>query len=162
MQPEPPPKRIVVQHVADASFAFVSLGITFALTLAGFTLYALCTQTTPAILSACGEGLWRYVLVSLVLMIFFVYFYGTIVYEKDNPCFGIACWCVVLAYNLSMLIAGAKVTSAAMDNGECVSALSAGSFTHTPLLAILGYFYVAINAYWFLQSFFDVYRARQS
>jgi hypothetical protein len=146
---------VTLHHEATQSAVMICLFIVFALTFSAFTIYALCTQSASSITEKCGDSLWKYVLSSLVLCIFFVYFYFTIEYTRRRPLIGWIFWTAVLIYNLSMVIIGAKITNDAMTNADCTTALANSSFTNTPLLGITGLFFIFLNATWIIKSIFD-------
>jgi hypothetical protein len=52
---------------------------------------------------------------------------------------------LVFAYHVAFLGIGASVTSAAMQSTNCTSTLSQASFTHSPLLAELGYVFISFD-----------------
>ena len=59
-------------------------------------------------------------------------------------CFGL----LVFIYHVVFIGVGAKIITDAMQNSVCASTLSEASFTHTPLLAELGYAFLSLDCLW--------------
>ena len=117
-----------------------------------FVLYALVAANTLAVSTACGSSFWnfmfsRFLLVFIELIIMGV---GRAVWHKkveDDPIYhSMKQVCFLLVLRIIYISLGAVYVKDAMDNGGCTSALSHASFTNTPLLGILGYFYLVLDS----------------
>ena len=132
------------------------------LTFLGLVIYSLDSCNIDAVFAVCGRDLWNYMVTRLTLgslgflvltcivctigiEIFFNFGNGT-----GNPNAGML-YCgifLVLVYHLTFIGIGAQVTTDTMKNRNCTSALSDASFTHSPLLAQLGYVFLAFDCLW--------------
>lgn len=117
-----------------------------------FVLYALVAANTLAVSTACGSSFWnfmfsRFLLVFIELIIMGV---GRAVWHKeveDDPIYhSMKQVCFLLVLRIIYISLGAVYVKDAMDNGRCTTALSHASFTNTPLLGILGYFYLVLDS----------------
>ena len=129
-----------------------------------FVVYALSVSNTTAVQTACGSSkLWTYVLAHLVagtagifaiIILFLCGWLSLIVSAGDGGggmsqitgISGIVFFIYVLAYTCTFLGLGVPIVTSAMNSDECVKALSNASFTNTPLLGILAWIYIAVDA----------------
>ena len=128
-----------------------------------FVVYALSVSNTTAVQTACGSSkLWTYVLAHLVagtagVIIIILFLCGwlslmfSVVKEGGGASqitgiSGIVFFIYVLAYTCTFLGLGVPIVTSAMNSDECVKALSNASFTNTPLLGILAWIYIAVDA----------------
>jgi hypothetical protein len=120
-----------------------------ALSLA-YCIYALASANSTV--DACGKGLWYFVMVRFV-----VGFYASIILMQAKADFDHAVRWFISALHLVSLVMGSMQTHAAMKDGACVAAMSAASYTGTPLLAIVSVFFLVddgVNALSTLCVFF--------
>jgi len=133
-----------------------------AIALIVFAIYALAVSNTSEINKACGgDSLWKFVISSLFINFFqfFTFCIGMSIamcifggsgglseIDKSMMVAGLGLFLIACALG-GLVGAGFTITKAAMDLPECSAALSAVSFTHTPLLAIIAYVYVAIDCF---------------
>jgi hypothetical protein len=121
-----------------------------------FVTYSLVVTNNDTVFVACGHALWDYMISRLILGYLFFVVWGLLlcvgfVTLKGKDGAIIACFIFLLfAYHVSLVGVGAKITSDAMQITNCTSSLSAVSFTQSPLLAQLGYVYVALDSLWVL------------
>ena len=123
-------------------------------------IYSLVTSNTSDVSQKCGDSLWKFMLARLILFFFegFLFmFVGALNMCMVTFC---ECWsndvrmCVMMVFPLVCLLAlhgtfvgvGFTVAQTAMSDSLCTSALSSVSFTNSPLLALLGYVYVALDS----------------
>ena len=123
------------------------------LTLIGFVIYSLHVTNNANVLEACGNSLWNYMLSRLILMCVSSFVLGSIVLAtgmsfKGGNGLALCLIFIVFAYHVAFLGIGASVTSAAMKSTNCTSTLSEASFTHSPLLAELGYVFISFDCVW--------------
>jgi uncharacterized Tic20 family protein len=124
------------------------------LTFLGLVIYSVDSCNKETVFIACGKHLWNYMIVRLILgslsfLVLTCIICTAISAFKEKGiiyCFTI----LVLVYHLTFIGIGAQVTTDAMKNGNCTSALSDASFTHSPLLAQLGYVFLAFDSLWVL------------
>lgn len=131
------------------------------LTFLVFVVYALVVSNTKEINDKCGDSLWKFVISSFfinILQLFTVCIgvsialclvVGADEHRNNSDCFLLTIPLLVLLFAgalIGTLIGiGFTVTQAAMENAACTAALSAVSFTDTPLLGILSYVYLAAD-----------------
>ena len=124
------------------------------ITLLAFVMYSLVVTNNDTVFVACGHALWDYMISRLILGNLFLIVWGFLfcvgfVMLNGNDGAIFACFIFLLfAYHVSLLGIGAKITSDAMQITNCTSSLSDVSFTHSPLLAQLGYVYLALDCLW--------------
>jgi hypothetical protein len=125
----------------------------------GLVCYALSVSNTAEVNEACGARLWKLILAHLVVPIglSLVIVVGTVVVvicafgfsdtgESNLPIvMGVVTALVMLAYCSLFLGLGYPIVREAMYSEACVKALSHVSFTHTPLLGILGCIYLVFD-----------------
>ena len=120
----------------------------------GLVIYSVDSCNTESVFIACGKELWNYMIVRLILgslsFLLLMCFVCTICTALGKTQVGII-YCfifLVLVYHVTFIGIGAQVTTDAMKNSNCTSALSDASFTHSPLLAQLGYVFLAFDCLW--------------
>jgi hypothetical protein len=136
----------------------LGLGSVPGLVFIGFLIYAISVSHIDAVTNACGAKLWEYMLARLILS-----FVGIFVICCTIACMsfcfhssiaaGVITLVVLLTYYSTMLGIGVPVVMGALASSQCVAALSATSFTNTPILAILGAVFIGLDA---LMLFFVV------
>ena len=124
------------------------------LVFTSFVMQAVYAANDETVFNACGNYLWNYMVTRLILS-----FLGLLLLYVITRC-GVYLWqewdgmklfgILVLIYHITLVGVGAKVTTTAMQNTNCTSALSYVSFSHTPLLAELGYVYLSLDCIWLL------------
>lgn len=134
-----------IETGAQSSWCTCNLGLGTlpSLVFIGFMIYAISVSNTDATTKACGGELWEYMFVRLILMCVQFFVIGCVV-----GCFSICLnsqsaaavlgVIMFLAYFSTLLGIGVPIVTGALASSPCVSALSATSFTNTPILAILG------------------------
>ena len=120
-----------------------------------FVCYALSASNIPEVKTACGPELWQFVLAHLVVPMGLVIVVvvvpacimaGCVQDETLMPIvFGVVGGVLCLLHSCLFLGLGLPIVAKAMQSDVCVSALSSASFTHTPLLGILGCVYLAMD-----------------
>ena len=119
-------------------------------TLVGFVIYALHTTDNGTVFEACGNSLWNYMLARLIMMSISSIVLACIVLalevSEDTHGLTMCLLFLVFAYCVTIIGIGASITNEAMKNTNCTSTLSDASFTHSPLLAELGYVFVSIDS----------------
>jgi hypothetical protein len=127
--------------------------------LIAFAIYALVVSNTGEINAKCGDSLWKFVISSLFINFFQVFtvcigmsIAFCMAASLGSSSSSSAGWFVpalvlfIVACALGALVGvGFTITTAAFDKPLCQTALSAASFTGTPLLAIIGTVYVVID-----------------
>jgi hypothetical protein len=135
-----------------------------------FQIYGLAVSRTPEVSAACnGEGLWIYMLVRLVLsmgaglvlllcggwlsLLLLFRHGGQHKHAAAAPMMmmggggGLGLLLLVLVFYATVLGVGAPLVMEALNSPACVAALSdASAWTHSPVLAIVGALYVALDA----------------
>ncbi len=129
----------------------LGLGSVPGLVFIGFLIYAISVSHTDAVANACGAKLWEYMLARLILMFVGIFVIGCTIVCL-SVCFhssvaaGVITLVVSLTYCSTMLGIGAPIVMGALASPQCVTALSAASFTNTPMLAILGAVIIGLDA----------------
>ena len=124
------------------------------LTFLVFVTYSLVVTNSETVFTNCGNSLWNYMISRLILGYLFLFFYclvvcGVFTAMSTMDACTIACiFFTVFVYHISLVGVGAKVITDAMHNTGCTSSLSEVSFTHSPLLAQLGYVYLSLDCIW--------------
>jgi len=128
-----------------------------AMFLIAFAIYALIVSNTGEINAKCGDSLWKFVISSLFINFFQVFtvcigmsiafcMAASLGSSSSAGWFAPAVGLFLVACALGALVGvGFTITTAAFDKPLCQTALSAASFTGTPLLAIIGTVYVVID-----------------
>jgi hypothetical protein len=125
-----------------------------------FVCYALSVSNTTEVHDACGAQLWKLILAHLVVPIGLSLgiVVGTVAVivcafgfsemgESNLPIVaGVLTSLVMLMYCSLFLGLGYPIVRDAMYSDTCVQALSSVSFTHTPLLGIMGCIYLVFDA----------------
>ena len=126
------------------------------LTFLVFVLYSLIVANNEIVLTVCGNALWNYMVLRLVVSCSVLAIWRFLACISGDPLkeesVGLFTSFVLLAfaYHLSLIVIGTNVIIDAMQNTNCTSILSEISFTHSPLLAQLGYVYLSIDCIWIL------------
>jgi hypothetical protein len=129
----------------------LGLGSLPGLVFIGFLIYAISVSHTDAVANACGAKLWEYMLARLILS-FVGIFVICCTIACMSVCFhssiaaGVITLVVLLTYYSTMLGIGTPIVMGALASSQCVTALSATSFTNTPMLAILGAVIIGLDA----------------
>ena len=150
-------------HWADQSQRAFSLpmaiaGLPFTVFF-GLVCYALSVSNTAEVQAACGSSLWNLVLAHLVVPMglsiviivatvgFMICCFGFSDYEEPNLpiVFGMVAAGVIVLYCSLFLGMGVPIIQDAMSSEICKAELSRVSFTETPLLGILGCFYLVTD-----------------
>lgn len=132
-------------------------GISYLSSLAfmGLVIYALVVSDTDSVTNACGRALWNFLCFRLCFAIFeamSMCFFGRntlIGDERGGGRIEGAAYGLILAgiFHIILLGVGAFYVSQAMNNETCRNALASVSATNSPLLGILEYVYVALDAF---------------
>jgi hypothetical protein len=128
-----------------------------------FVIYALATGNKEEVHKACGDSLWIFILSRLILTFcegFLICIIGMIQIcvlslSSSDPgnmafCFVWVGGLMLIALHAVLVAEGSIITSKAMNDVLCNAALTSVSFTHSPLLGILGYIYVALDSIFLL------------
>jgi hypothetical protein len=109
----------------------------------GLLIYALAVSNTDTVTEVCGNALVNLMIARLCLTLLemtLVYCFGS-----NDGAKSIA-GCFVIIFHIVFLGMGAFYVSEAMNSMTCNAAMAAVSITESPLLGILGYVYVGIDA----------------
>jgi hypothetical protein len=124
-----------------------------------FLIYALVASNTHAVSVACGSSLWNLAFFELLLswaegavcnmilkpaMLYHVMRVESI--SDLSFSFVTSSTLALICIHATMLALGASIVVPAMENTACTAALSAASFTSTPLLGILGFFFIVFDS----------------
>jgi hypothetical protein len=130
--------------------------ITYLTSLAfmGLVIYALVVSNTEIVFSACGDALWNFMCVRLGFAIFEASMVCLVRKEVlignergEGKIEGAAYDLMLLGvFHIVLLGLGAFYVSQAMNNEPCRAALASVSTTNSPLLGILEYVYVGLDA----------------
>ena len=107
-----------------------------------FAVYAV-NSTTLRVTKICGDGILLFVIFDIIwsmLENIFLIFTGNInrlsIYDV----------LFLTSVHVILLIFGASIVAPAMGNASCTAALSSVSFTSTPMLGIIGYIFIGLDA----------------
>jgi hypothetical protein len=129
------------------------------LVFVAFVCYALAVSNTTEVHDACGKQLWEMMLAHLLvpLGLVLVIVVGTVIVvlctfgfsdvgESHLPIAATVVTVLVMLMYCSLFLGlGYPIVRDAMYSEACVNALSHVSFTHTPLLGILGCVYMVMD-----------------
>ena len=124
------------------------------LTFLVFVTYSLIVSNNETVFTFCGNALWNYMLVRLIVSCFVLLIWGLLAFISGGPLkeesVGVFSGFILLvfAYHLSLIVFGSNVITDVMQSTNCTSTLSEISFTHSPLLAQLGFVYLCIDFIW--------------
>lgn len=117
----------------------------------GFLIYAVVVSNTTGVADACGSKLREYMLARLILSFVWIFalacaaglFFAC---TKSPVAVGVCMGVLYFIYIAVMLGVGTSFVIDALALPKCVAALSAVSFTNSPLLIILGCITVGLDA----------------
>jgi hypothetical protein len=122
-------------------------------------IYALVASNTHAVHIECGSSLWNLIFFELLLnwfegivsnvimtpmMLHRVFQVGSI--WNLSFFFLTSSTLILICIHASMLSLGVSIVVPAMSNNACTAALSAASITSTPILGILGFFFIFFDS----------------
>jgi hypothetical protein len=120
-----------------------------------FVSISISETNKDVVFNACGRDLRNYILTRVILgclsAFVFAFFIcigqcGAYLFKNGN---GMKCFVLLLfLYHAVFIGVGAKIITDAMQSTDCTSALSQASFTHSPLLAELGYVFLVLDCLW--------------
>ena len=124
------------------------------LTFLVFVVYSLIVTNDEAVFTLCGNALWNYMILRLIVSCFVLLIWGLLACISGGPLkeesVGLFTGFILLvfAYHLSLVVIGSNVITDVMQSTNCTSVLSEISFTHSPLLAQLGLVYLCLDFIW--------------
>ena len=126
-------------------------GVLADLVFIGFLIYAVVVSNTTGVADACGSKLWEYMLARLILSFVGVFVFvcagGLLFACLQSPgAIGACMGLLSMVYSAVLLGVGARIVTDALASPACVAALSAVSFTNSPILAILGCVFIGLDA----------------
>ena len=116
-----------------------------------YCIYALVGGNDQKLFDSCGNGLWQYVISRIIIG----FFTGGVIFFLKWPTSSKSVFrmfaCVAYGLlHIASVVVGSILTRDAMGNSGCVAAMSAASYTGTPLLAIMSIFLLILDGIYLL------------